>query len=127
MEIDIVKTVMERDEEERRLQEKIHWFEMMEKTDRSLIDGDRSDNNDFIAGIENSIDYRRFLDEEYFVKNPNDKRYKRLFLLYSGLEDGDIENTLNVLGITREQADHLVDDYLAPKIKIAEGESRILS
>jgi len=135
MEIDIVKTVMDKNDEERRLQEKINWFEFMEEQPRyyvnvnyrSLANGDRSDDNDFIAGIENSVDYKRFLDEEYFVKNPEDKRFRRLFLLYSGLEEGDIENALDALGMTREQSYRLMDRYLTPKIQIAEGESRILS
>jgi hypothetical protein len=135
-EIDLVKTVMNREEEERRLQEKINWFEMMQGEDgvnlcescpSSIeIRDDGPIIGDFFQNIENEIDYKRFLDEEYFVKNPGDKRFRRLFLLYQGWEEGDIENTLNALGITREQADRLVDGYLSPKIKAAEEESNIL-
>jgi hypothetical protein len=134
MEIDLVK-VIEREEEGKRLQEKINWFEMMEGEEgvnicescpSVEIRDDSPASKDFFQSIENKIEYKRFLDEEYFVKNPRDKRFRRLFLLYQGLEEGDIENTLDSLGITRETADRLVDNYLAPKIKLAEEESRIL-
>jgi hypothetical protein len=137
MEIDIVKTVIDREDEERRLQEKINWFEMMQGEDStnlcescpSTVES-RDDGpiiGDFFQNIENKIDYKRFLDEEYFVKNPHDKRFRRLFLLYQGLEEGDVESTLDSLGITRDAADVIVDEYLSPKIDKAALKSRILN
>ena len=137
MEIDLVKTVMNREEEEKRLQEKINWFDLMEGEEGvNLCESCspsvecRDDSpmvNDFFQNIENKIEYMRFLDDEYFVENPRDKRYKRLFLLYSGWAEGDIENTINDLGITREQADIIIDEYLAPKIDKAALKSHILN
>ena len=137
MEIDLVKAVMNKEEEEKRLQEKINWFDLMEGEEGvNLCEScppsvERRDDspmvNDFFQNIENKIEYMRFLDDEYFVENPRDKRYKRLFLLYSGLTEGDIENTINDLGITREQADIIVDEYLAPKIDKAALKSHILN
>lgn len=55
-----------------------------------------------------------------------DKRYKRLFLAYAGLIEDDIDNIIEFLGLTRRQADVLVDDYLTPKIKAAAEKSHIL-